>query len=59
MNMKYDLYIEFKVFVNFSKGHLQENILIFTSVYPLSVKVHKDNLYILIKDVCRPIFMTN
>ena len=46
MHMKYDLYIEFKVLVNFSKGHLYENLVIFASVYPLSVKVHKDNLYI-------------
>ena len=46
MHIKYNLYIEFKVLVNFSKGHLQENLLIFTSVYPLSVKVHKDSIYI-------------
>ena len=42
--MKYDLYIVFKVLVNLSKGHLSENLLFFTSVYPLSVKVYNHNL---------------
>ena len=30
--MKYDLYIEFKVLVNFSKGHLKENLQIFINL---------------------------
>ena len=42
--MKYYFYIEFKVLVNLSKD--QCNLLMFTSVYPLSAKVHNDNLNI-------------